>query len=120
MHQFIANEVSFLLREQADFEFPTAQYRSVFSLPSVLSGPLNYTENEVFEGAQMTGVMLRPQSNKIGVRSAGQIVTKKSILVTLNREINTSAQKLMNIETDVPVLRTIALSTVKPIRKVNK
>lgn len=59
MHQFIANEVSFLLREQADFEFPTAQYRSVFSLPSVLSGPLNYTENEVFEGAQMTGVMLR-------------------------------------------------------------
>jgi len=117
MHQFISNDTSVSLWEQVDFAFSSAQYRSVFSLPSVLSGPLNSTENEIFEGARMVGVALSLQSNRVGVSSARQTVTKKSIMVHLSRRIDTSPQKLLSIENDVAVLRTVAFSTVRTRRE---
>jgi hypothetical protein len=120
LHQFISRDARVSLRESVEFEFSTARYRSVFSLPTVLSGPLNYTEHEVFEGAGLVGVSLIPQNNKVGVNFVIQSIFGKSIMISLDRKIETNAQKLLSIETDVAVLRAVALSTVRPKRRIKK
>lgn len=117
LRQFITDSADVFLEEVASFSFPRSQYRSVFSLPSILSGPLNYTENEVFEGAQLAGVMIFPKSNSVGVYLAGHSALKNEIAIKLGRKAETNAQKLLSIESDVVVLRSVALSTVRPIRK---
>lgn len=120
LHQCITRDAKVSLWERADFSFSTTLYRSVFSLPTVLSGPLNPTENEVFEGAGVIGISLAPQNNKAGVRFVVQSIIEKSIMMTLDRAIGTSAQKLLSIEADLAVLRTVALSTVRPKRRTKK
>jgi hypothetical protein len=50
----------------------------------------------VFEGAAATGMLLIPKSNKVGIHAASQAIIGKLITVTLTRDIETSAQKLLN------------------------
>ena len=117
LHKFISPDASIELKEMAFFAFPRISYRSAFSLPLLLSGTLNTTENEIFEGAQAEGTFLNLQENKVGVSFAEQRVLRKSIFVRLNRQAKTTAQKLMTVEDDVVVLSEVALSTVRPIRR---
>lgn len=117
LYGFVSPNANIELSERAEFVFSTSAYRSAFSLPLLLSGTINPIENEIFEGSQMVGVLVNLQTNKAGVRFAQQQVSKKSIFVRLNRSVDTTTQKLMTIEDDVVVLGTIALSTVKPIRR---
>jgi hypothetical protein len=113
--QFISGDANISLDERANFAFSTTQYYSVFSLPSVMAGPLNLTRHEVFEDALMIGVTILPLvKNKAGIVFSEQTVNMQSIEVTLHREIEANAQKLLSIEADVSVLHTIALSTVRP------
>ncbi len=117
LYGFISDNASIGLIERAEFAFPTVDYRSAFSLPLLMSGTLNPIENEIFEGSQIIGMSIRLQANKAGVQFAEQRLSKKTITVRLIREAETTAQKLMTIESDIPVLHAIALSTLRSTRR---
>ena len=118
LSKFVSNQAKVEIRELARFKLSTRTYRSAFSLPLTLSGATNPVDSDVFEGSEIVSVRVKMPPNKVGIRFAQQTVLGKSIQVELRRRsVDTSVQKLMTIEDDVPILREIALSTVKKRRK---
>ncbi len=113
LHDFIAEQAKIEVRESARFTFPARSYGSAFSLPLKLSGPVNPIGSDIFEGAEMVGVSVQLPPNKANVEFAHQSVSDKSIRVELRRRsTNTSAEKLMTIESDVSILSNLAATTV--------
>ena len=118
LHGFIAKQAKIEVQEFAAFKFSSSSYGSVFSLPLKLSGPANPVDSDIFEGAEMVGVRIKLPSNKANVQSAQQTVSGKSISVELRRRsTDTSAEKLMTIENDVPILSELAEATIKRRRR---
>ena len=118
LHNFIAKHARIEVWESAAFQFPSSSYGSAFFLPLKLSGPANPIDSDIFEGSEMVGVRVKLPPNRVNVQFAQQSVSGKSISVELRRKsTDTSAEKLMTIENDVPILSKLAEATVIKRRK---
>jgi hypothetical protein len=113
--QFISRNASVDLLERGDFVFSERKYRSVFSLPLRMSGPMNYTGNPAFEDSFIVGVRLMPGRNQAGLLSVThEFVPKTGIQVSLRRRTTADSTKLLTVEKDISVLYNNAVSTVRP------
>ena len=113
LRRFISKQAKVGLGEQAAFRFLASQYRSAFSLPLIVSGTLNPTGSEILEGGRMTSVTIDLPRNRAGIRSLSQYVTRKGFAILIAREVETAAEKLEGVESDIGVLATIARSSLQ-------